>query len=189
MGEKDKTNRPGFIEGEKVNLVPLTKDDAEVCFAWLNHLDTLVTLGSEPLPSGLDAQREYLAKLYERNNRFVVGVQRKADGVLIGTGGLSRIEWINQRAELTLMIGPSDQRGKGYGREASMLILRHAFEKLNLHSVMLRVLDYNTAGKSCYEKCGFKLIGRRREAKAINNEYSDVLYMDILAEEFAALDQ
>lgn len=117
---------------------------------------------------------------------MILGVQLKADGSLIGTGGLSRIEWVNQRAELTLCIGCKDQEGKGYGTEATRLILDHAFRKLNLHSVMLRAIDYNAAAIACYGKCGFKLIGRRREAKAIDTRYFDVLYMDILASEYLA---
>ena len=51
---------------------------------------------------------------------------------------------------------------------------------------MLRTIDYNTAAIACYRKCGFKLIGRRREAKTIDNQYFDVLYMDILASEYLA---
>jgi RimJ/RimL family protein N-acetyltransferase len=177
-------DRPAFIEGKSINLVPLTAGDAAQCFAWLNDMETIVTLGSHPMPTSLEKQQEYISRLYGNENSLILGIQCKADSQLIGTGGLSQIEWINQRAELTLCIGPKDRRGKGYGSEATMLILRHAFTKLNLHSVILRVIAYNNAGIRCYEKCGFKLIGRRREAKVIDGRYHDVLFMDILAKEF-----
>jgi len=180
--------RAVFIEGERINLVPLTGDDAEACFVWLNDMAITVDLGQEPLPAGLDRQREYLKEMYAhtQKNRLILGIQLKGDGSLIGTGGLSHIEWVNQRAELTLYIGQKDQQGKGYGTEATRLILDHAFRKLNLHSVMLRAIDYNAAAIACYRKCGFKLIGRRREAKIIDNQHFDVLYMDILASEYLA---
>ena len=177
-------SRALFIEGEHVNLVPLTADDAEACFGWLNDMAIIVDAGNEPLPAGLHKQREFLRDLYGRKNSLFLGIQRRADGSLIGTGGLSHIEWVNQRAELTLCIGQKDQQGMGYGTEATMLILDHAFRKLNLHSVMLRVIDYNTAALACYRKCGFTPIGRRREAKIIDNQRFDVLYMDILASEY-----
>jgi len=51
---------------------------------------------------------------------------------------------------------------------------------------MLRAIDYNAAAIACYRKCGFKLFGRRREAKIIDGGYHDVLFMDILASEYLA---
>jgi len=173
-----------FIRGEHVNLVPLTPDDAEACFRWLNDMTITVNYGQEPMPIGLDSQREMLKDPYSRKTMLMLGIVRADDETLIGMGGLSRIEWVNQRAELTLVIGEIDQQGKGYGTEASMLILDHAFRKLNLHSVMLRALDYNAAALACYRKCGFQLFGRRREAKILDGEYHDVLYMDLLATEY-----
>ena len=60
-----------------------------------------------------------------------------------------------------------------------MLILGHAFTKLNLHSVMLRVISYNDRAIRCYESCGFQPAGKRREARIDGLEYHDVLFMDI----------
>ena len=177
-------SRAVFIKGEHVNLVPLTEDDAEAYFTWLNDMAITVNYGQEPMPVGLNRQREALRDPYGKKNMLMLGIARADDGALIGVGGLSRIEWVNQRAELTLIIGEVDQQGKGYGTEASMLILDHAFRKLNLHSVMLRAIDYNAAAIACYRKCGFKLFGRRREAKIIDAKHHDVLYMDILASEY-----
>ncbi len=177
-------SRPVFIEGESINLVPLTVDDAELCFAWQNDLGTILAYGSHPMPTTVEKEKEHLAKLADRKNLLILGIQRRDTDELIGFGGLTSIEWINQRAELTICIGVKDARGKGFGTEATRMILDHAFRKLNLHSVMLRVIDYNQAGIHCYEKSGFKLIGLRREAKPVDGAFHDVLYMDILAKEF-----
>ena len=103
---------------------------------------------------------------------------------MIGVGGLSYIEWPWQRAELTMCIGKIELQSKGYGREATMLVLDHAFTKLNLHSVMLRVISYNERAITCYEACGFQHSGKRREARIDGEKFYDVLYMDILAGEF-----
>jgi RimJ/RimL family protein N-acetyltransferase len=53
---------------------------------------------------------------------------------------------------------------------------------------MLRVYDYNTRAIKCYEKIGFKKIGARREALHRNLEKHDVVYMDILVDEFYGKD-
>jgi RimJ/RimL family protein N-acetyltransferase len=46
-----------------------------------------------------------------------------------------------------------EYRGKGYGTEATQLILKYA-STLNLHRVELGVFDFNKAGIAVYEKCG-----------------------------------
>jgi RimJ/RimL family protein N-acetyltransferase len=55
---------------------------------------------------------------------------------------------------------------------------------MNLHRVELEVFDYNSRAIRCYEKCGFKLEGRRREAMFRDGRYHDALIMAILREEF-----
>jgi len=55
---------------------------------------------------------------------------------------------------------------------------------LNFHNIMLRVYEYNKGAIKCYEKIGFRQIGKRREALHRNLEKHDIIYMDILQGEF-----
>jgi diamine N-acetyltransferase len=89
-----------------------------------------------------------------------------------------------QKAEFGIVIGERACQGKGYGTEATRLMLDYAFNILNLHNVMLKVAAYNEAGIRAYEKAGFQVIGRRREVKMINGKRWDMIYMDCLATEF-----
>jgi RimJ/RimL family protein N-acetyltransferase len=54
------------------------------------------------------------------------------------------------------------------------------------HSVMLRVISYNERAIKCYEACGFKPAGRRREARIDGGKFHDVLFMDLLSHEFGS---
>ena len=56
---------------------------------------------------------------------------------------------------------------------------------MNLHNIKLRAYSFNERAINCYQKCGFKEIGRRREARIVAGEKYDVIQMDILASEFA----
>lgn len=49
---------------------------------------------------------------------------------------------------------------------------------------MLRHFAFNAAGAACHRKVGFKEIGRRRGARFWAGARHDVVYMDLLAEEF-----
>lgn len=93
----------------------------------------------------------------------------------------------DQKAEFAIVIGKRECHGKGYGTETTKLVLDYAFNILNLHNVMLKVLAYNEAGIRAYKKAGFQEIGRRREAKMINGKRWDMIYMDCLATEFQSL--
>ena len=55
---------------------------------------------------------------------------------------------------------------------------------INLHNIMLKVYEFNKGGIKCYEKVGFKQIGKRREALHRNLEKHSIIYMDILPNEF-----
>jgi ribosomal protein S18 acetylase RimI-like enzyme len=48
----------------------------------------------------------------------------------------------------------------------------------------LKVYEFNKSALKCYEKVGFKQIGKRREALHRNLEKHNIIYMDILSEEF-----
>jgi len=48
----------------------------------------------------------------------------------------------------------------------------------------LRVYSFNERAKKTYEKVGFKVIGRRREALLRDNKRHDIILMDILNNEF-----
>ena len=45
-------------------------------------------------------------------------------------------------------------------------------------------MGFNERALGCYKKCGFKEYGRRRKCRFVDGKYYDVIYMDVLAEEF-----
>ena len=64
------------------------------------------------------------------------------------------------------------------------LLIDYTFQTLNIHNIMIRVYAFNTRAQRSYEKIGFKLIGRRREALLRNRNRHDIIIMDIMAEDF-----
>ena len=90
----------------------------------------------------------------------------------------------SRTAEFGIAIGEPDCRGKGYGTEATRLLLDFAFTVLGVHNVWLDTVSYNVAAIRAYEKAGFKEIGRRREAHRLGDRVYDVVLMDCLATEF-----
>ncbi|MFN2227553.1 MAG: GNAT family N-acetyltransferase [Anaerolineae bacterium] len=106
--------------------------------------------------------------------------------VLIGFVVLHSIEWNNRAAVLSIGIGEAEYRGKGYGGDALRLILRYAFDELNLERVGLDVISNNEAAIRAYERAGFRHEGTMRHAVLRDGVWHDRLIMGILRPEWRA---
>lgn len=104
-------------------------------------------------------------------------------GILtLNTG--SPLEMQNRAAKMGILIGPEFQ-GQGYGSEAIGWALEWAFMHAGLHRVALTYTEWNTRASKVYEKLGFVLEGRRREALWKDGRWWDSLDMGILSREWA----
>ena len=150
---------------------------------WLSDFAIARTNGS-PRP----LTHEQALAWYEQNTtserEVWFAIYEVATGRPIGLTELSEIDTHNRRAEFGITIGEAECRGKGYGTEATRLMLDYAFMALSLHSVMLTVNAYNLAGLHAYQKAGFREFGRRRECRMMGGKLWDKIYMDCLATEF-----
>ncbi len=170
------------IVGERLFLSPMSSEEAEKYTRWMNDLSTTCNLTTAPKIISLEMEEEMLVKLQKDGYNFAI-VQKENDE-LTGNCGLMNVDLVQRTAELGIFIGEEKHRGKGYGSEAMRLLLDYAFNLLNLHSVYLRVRSFNKAGQRCYQKVGFKEIGRRRECVLLGGQYYDEIFMDILDREF-----
>lgn len=170
------------LVGEKCYLSPISAEDAETYVRWLNDLEVAQYLTLAHQVITVAAEKELLQKLSGEGQNFAV-VDRKTDK-LIGGCGLINPDHLNRIAEVGLFIGEKSFWNRGYGQEVLRLLLDYGFNILNLNNIMLTAYAFNTRAIRCYEKAGFKPIGRRRQARRIHGKSWDILYMDILAEEF-----
>ena len=104
----------------------------------------------------------------------------------IGFTTFSALDGDNGSVMFHITIGERDAWGRGLGTEATQLMLFHAFERLGLHRVGLTVFSYNTRAIRAYEKAGFRVEGRLREAIQRQGVYFDEVQMGILSGEWFA---
>ena len=106
------------------------------------------------------------------------------DWRLIGFTTFSALDGDNGSVLFHITIGERDAWGRGLGTEATELMLEHAFERLGLHRVGLSVFSYNVRAIRAYEKAGFRIEGRLREAILRDGRYWDEVQMGVLADEW-----
>ena len=102
---------------------------------------------------------------------------------IIGFITLRRINLINGTGKLTVFLGEGNH-GKGIGSEAVSLMLRYAFNTLNLRKVNADVFAFNTRSLRCFEKLGFRRQGILEKEYYIDGQYQDDVLFRIFKEEW-----
>jgi len=175
------------LVGEKCYLSPCSLQDAEKWTAWDNDLQVTLPLGDEAYtPYSLEKMKDILGNVIKSQDHIFDIVELESD-TLIGRCLLFDIDRVNRKAMLGIVIGEKTYWNKGYGQDATKLLLDYGFNLLNLNSVMLGTFDFNQRAIACYKKVGFKEIGKRRQARIIGRKKFDAILMDILAEEFESV--
>jgi RimJ/RimL family protein N-acetyltransferase len=103
---------------------------------------------------------------------------------LIGDIQLSNIDWRHRTADIGLSIARRADRGQGYGMDATVTLLRYAFQHLDLHRVSAATASHNTAAQHVLEKCGFVQEGQEREAIYCGGQRWDRCRYGLLRAEF-----
>jgi RimJ/RimL family protein N-acetyltransferase len=121
----------------------------------------------------------WLATRGDHHDRADWAAVRIADGAFLGEAVLNALDVDNASARYRVMLAPG-HHDQGYGTEITRLVVDHALT-LGLHRVELGVFAFNPRARRVYEKCGFVLEGRRRDALRRDGEWHDELVMGVLA--------
>jgi len=176
-----------MLRGERVCLRALEPGDAATVWRWFQDHE-VSQLDGQIYPTSLVQTEAWLGTLSQPSFRGVtLGIEAE-NGALIGYLSLTRTEPEDRSARFGILLG-RDAWDQGYGTDATRTILRFAFTEMNLHRVELGVSDYNPRAQRVYEKCGFQVEGRRREARFHKGCWTDKIEMAILDREFLSLDQ
>jgi RimJ/RimL family protein N-acetyltransferase len=114
------------------------------------------------------------------NEALAMAIHETATDRLLGTCAFSQLDAENGSALYHITIGEKDAWGRGYGTEATRLMVDHAFGALGLHRIALFVFEFNERAIRSYERCGFVVEGRSRESIWRDGRWWDELAMSVL---------
>jgi RimJ/RimL family protein N-acetyltransferase len=167
-----------YRAGEKIYLRALEKADARTVTPWFNDLEITRNL-TRWRPMSLETEEGFIAALAEAPHDLVLGICEKSSDALVGVTGLHGFAPPDLKAMFGIALGKEHQN-KGYGSEATKLMVKIAFETVNAHRVWLEVYSRNHGGLRAYEKAGFVREGLLRESVYRDGEWLDVVMMGIL---------
>jgi RimJ/RimL family protein N-acetyltransferase len=181
-----------LFEGKLIRLGPIDHErDPEVESRWTHDLSLMRSLSRQPaMPLSVAQMKkkyEAIEKEADESRRlFHFTIRDKTDDRLMGFIHLDGIEWTHGTCSLKLVIGDPSDRNKGYGSEAMQLMMRFAFNELNLYRISAVVGEDNPGAVKFFLRHGFIEEVRRRKSLLRDGQTWDLLHLGLLQEEWQA---
>jgi RimJ/RimL family protein N-acetyltransferase len=171
-----------FLKGPHVTMRPVAQTDLPLLAKWINDPEVRIYLGTVK-PITLEDEAAWYKALQGRSDTNMVLII-EVDGKPIGNMGIHRINAVSGTAETGALIGEKEYWGKGYGKEAKMLLLYHAFHTLNLRKINSRVFAYNKRSVAYSLASGYKEEGRLIDQHYRDGKYWDEVILSIFREDW-----
>lgn len=171
------------MKNDKIYLRILEKSDIALTHKWINDSVISEIMGYLPVLS-LENQLEWYDKVKNDKKRFIFAICKIENDEHIGNVGLGNIDYINRHCMFNIFIASDENKGNGSGSGATKLILKFAFERLNLNKVFLQTSKRFVSANKMYLKLGFQIDGVLREHYYTNGVYEDKTIYSILRKDF-----
>ncbi|WP_222920164.1 GNAT family protein [Natrinema sp. SYSU A 869] len=171
---------PMFLDGDRITLRPIEEADLEFLQTQVNDPRIRRPIGrSRPI------NREQEREFFENDvcSDDTVGLLIVADATPVGIVGLHDFDWEARNAEIGYWVAP-DHHERGYGTEATALLVAHGFDQLGLHRIAARVFEFNEPSVRLLESVGFTREGVHRDAEFVDGEWQDVYWYGLLEDEW-----
>lgn len=176
---------PTLLCGSRVRLTALTQIDLPTVTQWYQNPEFLRLFDALPAyPKTEPVLAQWLDNTDQATDTFLFAIRPLDDDVLIGYVELDGILWTHRVSGVSIAIGEAKHWGKGYGYEVMQLVLRFAFDELNLHRIQLTVFSYNERAIALYEKLGFQREGVHREHLQHDGKRYDMYLYGLLRSEW-----
>ena len=175
-----------FLDGTLIYMRDLRKEDVDGPYVhWLNDSEVNEHNSHHVFPYNRAQALHYIESVSGDEHNLVLAIIAKDTEKHIGNISLQNIDFINHSAEYAILLGDKDYWGKGVAKEASLLLIKHGFETLNLHRIYCGTSSKNIAMQKLAAIMGMSEEGRRKESQFANGEYVDTIEYGILKESFS----
>lgn len=157
--EIDTPPEGAVVVGERLYLRMFTPEDGEV-MRDASLTDTEFSHDPRFPRSAMAISARYRkSSEAELPHNLTFAIVLRENDELIGRNELDFLDLVHRSAETGTELFRPEHRGKGYGTEAKHLLLRYAFEVLNLHMVWSVVWEENPRSRAALLKQGYREAG------------------------------
>lgn len=173
------------LAGDRVTLRPVTAEDAPGLLELLADPES-TRLTATRAELDREAAERWYATRADHDDRLDLAIVENETGTYVGEVVLNDLHAENRSCGFRISLVGGRVFGRGYGTEATRLVLRHAFETVGIHRVELDVYAFNPRARHVYEKVGFVLEGTKRDALFWDGEWIDAFVMAMLESDWRA---
>jgi RimJ/RimL family protein N-acetyltransferase len=175
------------ILGKHVKLRAIELEDLRLLHEWSNDPEINYVLGGWHFPSSMQDQTKWFnnQSFSSSSQRFAIEIQ---DLGLVGMANITDINWKDRNAIHGMLLGNKDTRGKGYGVDTIMTIMRYSFEELGLERLDTTIIEYNSPSINVYtKKCGWTIEGIKKNYCFRKNRFWNMLVLGIHKDDYFQL--
>jgi ribosomal-protein-alanine N-acetyltransferase len=173
-----------YLQSERIYLREVRVSDVnEDYYRWMNDPEITRYLESRFFPNDIDSLKEYVNQRQKDRNSVSLAIMIKGEERHIGNIKLGPIDWIHRLADVGVLIGDKGSWGGGYATEAISLVIKLAFQGLNLHKLTAGYYADNKGSEKAFRKNGFVVEGLRRKHRFCEGSYVDTVVLGLLRED------
>lgn len=162
------------IETERLILRNIRPDDVSQDYAdWLNDPEVNRYLSCAGVHHTIESCMDYIRSYKNRNDRALIGIYLKENGLHIGNLTLSTIDWKDRTGTVGICIGRKEYTGKGLGKEALGAVIQYCFNQLGLGRLQAYLNVENTKSLNLFKGCRFRIEGVLKGRGRVNGKPSD----------------
>jgi RimJ/RimL family protein N-acetyltransferase len=175
-----------LLRGDSIYLNGVTSEDIPQITQMMNDVGYARHLRRALyVPMTIEAMSEWFLGKHNHDEP-TFAIRALDDNRLIGTCGFMDIRWPSRHSFFWIGIGDPANRGRGYGTDATRVMLKYAFLEMGLYCLALQVFSFNAPAIRTYEKVGFQHDGAMRGFQYRDGEHHDMLLMSMLNNEWEA---
>lgn len=170
------------LTGDIIYLRALEPEDLAFVHAIEND-ESIWEVSNTQTPYSRFLIRQYLENAHQdiyEAKQLRLAICYKGTEEAIGLIDLFDFDPKNNRAGVGVVLKNDADRGKGIGSEALQLIVKYAFQHLQLHQLYANIADDNEASLQLFTKFGFEKIGVKKQWNRVNNVYKDELLFQLI---------
>lgn len=180
---------PVTLAGRHATLMPLeSAHQAELADAVCDGALWKLWYTAIPAPDGMAAEIERRQKLQAKGTMLPFAVRAAATGKVVGMTTYMNVDQVNRRVEIGSTWYARSVQRTPLNTECKLLLLGHAFEKLDCIAVEFRTSVFNLASRRAIERLGAKQDGvLRNHMRHADGTLRDTVVSSILPQEWPAV--
>jgi RimJ/RimL family protein N-acetyltransferase len=176
-----------IYSGKHVALAAMQRRYIQTLMPWINNPITTAGVLLTP-PVTYQSELSWYDSIHKDGSNAIFAILVREDPGnqwrYVGHTGLHHITWPDARASSGTLIGDRESLGKGYGTEAKLLLLYHAFYVEGLRKITSELKAFNGHSLGHLLKTGYKVVGISKSHHFHEGMYVDEIMVEIFKQEF-----